>query len=210
MFKKVLVPLAVAGALFSSIGSGAIAAVVTLEQTTSYDPDSASIDFSSFDTSLGTLIDVTLDYEASGTASASATGCVTPFEDCEGDRFIEISGSGAFSGLFDRDDVFFSNAEVDGGISALLSYAGSFTPGDFSLFEGDGLSTIGFVDALSDCDGGTGSSCFGTNPFSGDGELTLTYEYEEADVSVPEPSTLGFLALGTLGAASLKRKKKAE
>lgn len=184
------------------------AQAATIEQIVS--DFSSPISFNSFDSSVGNLTGVSLDYNLSSTGSAfDPTQLCTSFEDCEGSFVLSLFGNGAFAALSDVESVFVSNPQVDNGVSVNLSIAG------WEMFN-----TSAFVDVVSVgdvvveffADGDLGLSTFvGLNLSEVSGEMTLKYEFEEVSQSVPEPtSMLGLLAIGTIGATSLKRKQKEE
>ncbi len=97
---------------------------LTLQQTrTNF---SQALRFNGFDSSLGTLTDVRLDYNLSALGGAvDPAGLCSFFSDCEGFFVLDIDGSGVFSSLFDRDFEFVTNFEVDNGVIVNLFLRGS-------------------------------------------------------------------------------------
>ncbi|NEQ73246.1 MAG: PEP-CTERM sorting domain-containing protein [Okeania sp. SIO2C9] len=183
------------------------AQAATIEQTVSN--FSNPISFDGFDSSVGNLTGVSLDYDLSGTGSAfDPAQLCTGFEDCEGSFVLSLSGSGAFAGLSDVDSVFVSNPQVDDGVSVNLSII------DWQVFDTSAfvdVASVGDVVVEFFADGDLGNDFFGgLNLSEVSGEVTLKYDFEEVQ-STPEPaSMLGLLAIGTIGATSLKRKQKEE
>ncbi|NEP03404.1 MAG: PEP-CTERM sorting domain-containing protein [Okeania sp. SIO2G4] len=179
-----------------------------MEQTVSN--FSNPISFDGFDSSVGNLTGVSLDYNFSATGSAfdSAQLC-TSIQDCEGSFVLSLLGDGAFAGLSDIDSVFVSNSQVDDGVSVNLSII------DWQVFDTSAfvdVASVGDVVVEFFADGDLGNDSFaGLNLSEVSGEVTLKYEFEEVSKSTPEPtSMLGLLAIGTIGATSLKRKQKEE
>ncbi|MGK7884846.1 MAG: PEP-CTERM sorting domain-containing protein [Crocosphaera sp.] len=190
----------------------------TLEQTVT--DFSRIIRFDGFDSSLGTLTDVSLDYNLSVNAGGfDPFGLCQFFRDCEGFFILEIDGSQTFSSLLAQDIEFISNFDVDNGIIVNLSLSDMRS---FNLNSFVDVATVGniFVDLFV-----TGDLSINPfiNLFSSNilGSMTLNYEYtpvSEEDIildiaepinniDVPEPTTiLGLVAVGA-GLIASKRKK---
>ncbi|NES06069.1 MAG: choice-of-anchor E domain-containing protein [Okeania sp. SIO2F4] len=183
------------------------AQAATIEQTVSnfFNP----ISFDGFDSSVGNLTGVSLDYNLSATGSAfDPAQLCTSFQDCEGSFVLSLFGDGAFAGLSDVESIFVSNPQVDNGVSVNLNIT------DWEMFNTSAfvdVASVGDVVVEFFADGDLSFDFFsGLNLSEVSGEVTLKYEFEEVQ-STPEPaSMLGLLAIGTIGATSLKRKQKEE
>ncbi|MGK7939424.1 MAG: choice-of-anchor E domain-containing protein [Crocosphaera sp.] len=192
---------------------------LTLRQTrTNF---SQPLRFNGFNSSLGTLTGVRLDYNLSAIGSAVDPSRVCWFyRDCEGFFVLDIDGSGVFSSLFNRDFDYVTNFEVDNGVIVNLFLIGSrsFNPSSFV-----DVPTVGniFVDFFATGDLATNRfiNRFLPNPF---GTVRLSYQYTPipefiptvdvpettSTVDVPETtSILGLVAMGVGLVASKGRKQ---
>jgi hypothetical protein len=189
--------------------------------TTTWNVPTTGVNY--FDASLGTLLSVKIDIEATFAGSGTVTNDgVTP-----SDFEIEPRGRTAFTKsnlgtgstltprwlLLDQSDASFIITNLAAGASAPFSfnYSGSTTttltlPADLASFTGSGqvpyyLKALASATAISENDSTV------TQAWTSTGFLRVTYDY----TPVPEPSTyvlatLGVLTLGALGRRTRRRK----
>jgi len=185
------------------------------------------VSLNGFDSSLGTLTDVTLSFTTNwglgarisaednhnnwGTDSTSGSvratsnmtiDLVNP-NGPESTRARAETTSCSDSGLWSADctNASYSNGTFNGGLNLAGIDLSEFLDTTVTLRITQLLGAL-----LTSCDGD--SDCYGWNTNNGwTGNLTIAYTYDE--VSVPEPATLGLLGLGLLGLGVARRKAKA-
>jgi hypothetical protein len=175
--------------LFLTVSSLASAALIIQNQNVS--TNSFSHTFSAFDSSLGNLESVTFSFDVSLVGTIFDDDC-SSFSDCDGTRTLDLT----FNGLSKQSAVFIDNNEFNFALSLNIADIVSFDTGDFANW-----TALGNVLVSSSCSG----DCYNEIGNSTQtGTVSLSYEYSE----VPEPSTLAIFALGLMGLASRRFKKK--
>ncbi|MEZ5511513.1 MAG: PEP-CTERM sorting domain-containing protein [Gammaproteobacteria bacterium] len=185
------------------------------------------VNLNGFDSSLGTLTDVTLSFTTNWglgarisaedtynnwgtdytngsvrTTSTMTIDLVNP-NGPESTRARAETTSCSDSGLWSAEcsNSSYSNGTFNGGLNLAGIDLSEFLDTTVTLRITQLLGAL-----LTSCD--SDSDCYGWNTNNGwTGNLTIAYTYDE--VSVPEPATLGLLGLGLLGLGVARRKAKA-
>lgn len=153
-----------------------------------------STEFELFDTSLGTLTDVSVDIDLSlDVFDFDSSGLCTAFGDCAGDITLSVDGANGLSELSFSDAQSVSDEEVDEGVTVGLSILAS----SISLFNFSDFVVPAELPSLDISVFLAGNSFEPFEFLNESGEVSLTYEYEAAAVSAP--STFAIFSLGIIG-----------
>lgn len=165
-----------------------------------------------FESSLGTLTDITIDLVSHVTGVVqifNASGVSQTFSNASIEVPVGLSGPGLTNANV-LATVFIAAGTAAPGLN---SYPGTsvngaemvlVTPVSFSLFEGPGNGTVFFTTTVGDgIYGGTaGPGVFFSGDAVADGSVTITYSYVSA---VPEPATGGLVLIGLALLVAAKR-----
>ncbi len=224
--KKAIPSLLMAGAL--AVSAGVQAASITTSdalgpQTTELETANATLNFDSFDSTLGTLNSITIDisYESISTVSLVNTSA-------QSQRFSWDSGlDWEFEILAGSGNFVVADPTQLGSTGGRVSLASGATLDLGTTTDGNTLSlTVAAADFAQYIDAGQigiGCNTFTSSAFSGGGGnidtnqvtqascgVDVTYNYEGAITpgpSVPEPAALWLIGAGMLGFAGFRAKK---
>jgi hypothetical protein len=209
--------LCVAAAAFSTSSMAAVKEYTITAVPSSLTSILATLDIHQFDTTLGTLTGITIEYGSTvtGQVALSNTSTTKVKTTTVGlSSTMTLTGPGALALGGDTDTLFSnvlatagkssSNVVVASGIAHLDSSV-SLASSNFSLFEGTGnVAAALSIKATGTSVGQSGITSKFTTYADGVGKVIYTYEV----APVPEPETYGMLLLG-LGVVAFAAKRKA-
>lgn len=209
--------LCVAAATFSTSSMAAVKEYTITAVPSSLTSILATLDIHQFDTALGTLTGITIEYGSTvvGQVALSNTSTTKAKTTTVGlSSTMTLTGPGALALGSDTDTLFSgvlataaknsSNVVVASG-TAHLDSSVSLASSSFSLFEGTGNVAASLsIKANGTSVGQTGITSKFTTYADGVGKVIYTYEV----TPVPEPETYGMLLLG-LGVVAFAAKRKA-